>query len=86
MEAFKARCLGAFERIVIDVRAAEQKLEDEKVPYRAAVVAHGGTIMSILERYGAPGQNYFDYQVKNGCGYILTPVEGTELWNYRSLQ
>lgn len=86
MDAFKARCLGAFEWIVKDVQEAEQKLEDKKATYRAAVVAHGGTIMSILERYGSPGQNYFDYQVKNGCGYILTPVEGTELWNYRSLQ
>ena len=41
--------------------------------------------MAILERYGFPEKDYFDYQVKNGCGYILTPVEGTDLWNYQYL-
>ena len=51
-----------------------------------AVVVHGGTIMAILERFGTPKKNYFDYQVKNGCGYRLTPVEGTDQWNYQYLQ
>ena len=45
----------------------------------------GGTIMAVLERFGFPKKAYFDYQVKNGCGYMLTPVEGTDLWNYQCL-
>lgn len=41
-----------------------------------AVVAHGGTIMSIMERYavkedGTPAGSYYDYQIKNGEGYEL---------------
>ena len=36
--------------------------------------------------YGYPKAAYFDYQVKNGCGYRLTPVEGTRLWNCLCLQ
>lgn len=77
MEEFKRRCRNAFGQIVKEIR--EQNI------FRTAVVVHGGTIMSILEQYGFPKQDYFDYQVKNGCGYLLTPVEGTGLWSYQYL-
>ena len=43
-----------------------------------AIVAHGGTIMSILSAYGYPKQGYFDWQIKNGEYYVLTLEE--ELW------
>ena len=47
---------------------------------RIAVVAHGGTVMSIMEEYarGEDGQSagsYYDYQVKNGEGYELRITE-----------
>lgn len=77
MEQFKARCRRAFEEIV-------EETEKEK-DLRAAIVAHGGTIMAILEEYGLPKRAYFDYQVKNGCGYLLTPAEGTRRWNCQYL-
>lgn len=93
MKIFKRRCQGAFVRLVENVKKLEaqsisgagseggvQKLHVAE-PFRAAVVVHGGTIMAILEKYGFPKKDYFDYQVKNGCGYLLTPVEGTTLWN-----
>lgn len=76
MEAFKKRCRAGFERIVRELPS---------VPFRAAAVVHGGTIMAVLERFGYPKRDYFDYQVKNGCGYLLTPVEGTDLWNTQCL-
>lgn len=97
-EDFKRRCQQAFAAIAEEVRRIEAKSRVQgseegsrcprmesaaQSPYRAALVVHGGTIMSIMERYSAPKKNYFDYQVKNGCGYVLTPAEGTELWNYR---
>ena len=41
--------------------------------------------MAILERYGSPHREYFDFQVKNVEGYVLTPAEETGLWNYRCL-
>lgn len=77
MDAFKRRCQEAFAQIVQQLKGEEE--------IRAALVVHGGTIMAILEQYGFPQKQYFDYQVKNGCGYILTPVEGTNLWNCRYL-
>ncbi len=57
----------------------------KRATFRVALVVHGGTIMAILEYFGFPKREYFDYQVKNGCGYVLTPVEGTDLWNYQCL-
>ena len=38
--------------------------------YTIGIVVHGGTIMSLMHAY-AWGE-YFDYQVKNGRGYICT--------------
>lgn len=88
MDAFKSRCLEAFARIVEEVSGAEQEwIASGKIGiFRAGIVVHGGTIMAILEQYGYPKAAYFDYQVKNGCGYRLTPVEGTRLWNCLCLQ
>lgn len=88
MDAFKSRCLEAFARIVEGVSGAEQEwiASGKTGIFRAGIVVHGGTIMAILEQYGYPKAAYFDYQVKNGCGYRLTPVEGTRLWNCLCLQ
>ena len=88
MDAFKSRCLEAFARIVEEVSEAEQEwiASGKTGIFRAGIVVHGGTIMAILEQYGYPKAAYFDYQVKNGCGYRLTPVEGTRLWNCLCLQ
>lgn len=33
------------------------------------VVVHGGTIMSILDKYAYPNESYFYWQVGNGLGY-----------------
>lgn len=82
-EVFRKRCCQAFQRITEGLQKQEEKTGQT---LRAAVVVHGGTIMAILERFGTPKKNYFDYQVKNGCGYRLTPVEGTDQWNYQYLQ
>ena len=88
MDAFKSRCLEAFARIVEEVSGAEQEwiASGKTGIFRAGIVVHGGTIMAIMEQYGYPKAAYFDYQVKNGCGYRLTPVEGTRLWNCLCLQ
>lgn len=80
MAQFQKRCVEGFAQIVKEITDSGKELR------RVACVVHGGTIMAVMERYGTPKQSYFDYQVKNGCGYLLTPVEGTELWNYQCLQ
>lgn len=60
---FQERCIRGIERIIRD--AAEQEWE------QVALVVHGGTIMAILDRYGIPRADYFDWHVKNGEGYLL---------------
>ncbi len=36
-----------------------------------AIVAHGGTIMALMERYAEPKKSYFEWSVKPGEGYRL---------------
>ena len=57
---FAARSLAAFQSV-------RQDAGDED----CALIVHGGTIMSIMEAMANPRGNYYDFQVKNGCGYIL---------------
>lgn len=67
-DCFRKRCIAAFEKAVhdhYDLRSI-------------SFVVHGGTIMSILEKYAVPKGNYFDYQVKNGSGYI-TEFDGEKI-------
>ena len=57
---FALRCVRAFESLIRrDIR------ED------CAIIAHGGTIMAIMEKYARPSGGYYDFQVKNGAGYVL---------------
>ena len=58
--AFAARCVRAFERI-----RKEAPQED------CALIVHGGTIMAIMEAMAFPKGSYYDFQVRNGSGYIL---------------
>ncbi len=37
----------------------------------ASFVVHGGTIMSIMEQFARPHQEYYKWQVKNGEGFRL---------------
>ncbi|MBQ4073841.1 MAG: histidine phosphatase family protein [Clostridia bacterium] len=55
---FAARCSTAFESIRRQTEAC-------------ALIAHGGTIMAIMERYAMPRGTYFSFQAENGCGFIL---------------
>ena len=35
------------------------------------VVAHGGTLMAIMERFALPEKSYFDWHCAPGCGFRL---------------
>lgn len=59
-ENFKKRCCDDFEK------ATAEHAECQSI----AFVVHGGTIMAILEKFAVPKRKFYDYQVKNGCGYI----------------
>lgn len=58
-EDFSQRVCAAFERLM--AREREQLV----------IVAHGGTQMAILERYGRPHRDYFAWQSLNGGGFLL---------------
>lgn len=64
INAFKYRCTDAFERIT------SNNVEN------LSFVVHGGTIMAIMEKYDAKHKNYYDYQVKNGSGFICDYSDG----------
>ena len=55
---FAARCVNAFDVI-------RAQTED------CAIIAHGGTIMAIMEHCAIPAGTYYDFQVKNANGFIL---------------
>ena len=55
---FAARCVSAFQII-------RRQTED------CAIIAHGGTIMAIMECCAQPVGSYYDFQVKNGEGFML---------------
>lgn len=43
--------------------------ENKEVPDPVALVVHGGTIMSILDRLSVPHEDYYHWQTKNGEGF-----------------
>ena len=57
---FAARCVRAFDELLT------RNLQED-----CAIIAHGGTIMAIMERYAHPCGAYYDFQVSNGCGFVL---------------
>ena len=42
-----------------------------QAPQDIAIVAHGGTIMALMERYAEPHKPYFEWSVKPGEGFQL---------------
>lgn len=61
VDDFKERTCRAFAEIV-------SWLAEKNIDGNIAMVVHGGTIMSVLERFCGGG--YYDYQCKNAEGYI----------------
>ena len=66
--AFKDRCTAAFEGVIAVHRDTPS----------IGFVVHGGTIMSILEKYAVPYREYYDWHCENGHGYICS-WNGSEL-------
>lgn len=54
------------------VVSEQNKNDNEAVKTCVAFVVHGGTIMSILEAFAEEKKNYYDWQVKNSCGYVAS--------------
>ena len=62
MKDFGKRTMDALTQVLGDMQAEEIK--------KAAVVAHGGTIMSIVSQLA--DDDYYKYMVNNGAGFRLT--------------
>lgn len=60
-DGFKNRCCDAFEKII------KSHVEDDII----AFVVHGGTIMSVLERFYIPTSTFYDWQIGNSSAYCL---------------
>lgn len=64
--------------------AAFETLLEENLSARAGstvIVAHGGTLRAVMERYALPERDYFDWMSGNGGGYRLDCDE--TLWRAR---
>ncbi len=62
-EEFQRRSIQGFDEIVRE--ALGWKLSS------VSIVAHGGTVMSILECYGCPAGDYYSWHPDNAGGYLL---------------
>lgn len=69
-ETFEKRCCEGFSEVY--------RLCKEKGCQRAAIVAHGGTIMALLDAWSEPHKDYFDWQIKNGEYLIVNCIENRD--------
>lgn len=72
-EAFCRRCCSGFSQVMERIRAVGCR--------EAAVVAHGGTIMAVLDAWSIPHRDYYDWQVDNG--ERISVLTETEEWLLR---
>lgn len=72
-DMFRSRCRLAFQDTVDDILT--------KKIGRAAIVVHGGTIMSIMEAFAVPKKAFYDWQVKNARGFLVMVNEAD--WRQR---
>ena len=77
-----AQCPGGESRAAFCERscAAFEKLL-ERSSGDLLIVAHGGTLRAVMERYALPEKDYFDWMSGNGGGYLLEFDEA--LWRER---
>ena len=69
-EDFSNRICAAFSKLV-DEALAEGK-------ERLVILAHGGTQMAAMERYGVPHQDYYKWCGPNAGGYVLDAKDWTQ--------
>lgn len=68
-EDFSARACAAFAKLVDQAFADGQE--------RLVILAHGGTQMSVMERYALPRKTYHEWCGPNAGGYVLEGDAGT---------
>ena len=71
--AFCARSCAAFEALLEECTMRKVRI--------LVIVAHGGTLRAVMERFALPERDYFDWTSGNGGGYLLDFDE--TLWRER---
>ena len=61
MQEYQSRTLNAFDNLVNNAMTCR-----DDIMY---IVAHGGTVMAIMNHFVASQNQYFDWRVPNCCGY-----------------
>lgn len=61
LQEFCDRVCGAFAQVVQESRGCGE----------IAVVAHGGVLMGVMERFALPEKSYFQWHVPCGGGFLL---------------
>ncbi|MGI6006876.1 MAG: histidine phosphatase family protein [Ruminococcus sp.] len=62
-EDFRNRCVKGFQKGVEDAIFTKCRT--------MAMVVHGGTIMAVLARFARPHRDFYEWQVKNACGFEI---------------
>lgn len=79
---FTDRVMRGFEKVFVDVESREEQkrlrcdvssrieMAHTSLSDTIIIVAHGGTIMALLDQLSEPHKDYFDWQVKPGEGVV----------------
>ncbi|MCI8284477.1 MAG: histidine phosphatase family protein [Firmicutes bacterium] len=80
---FRQRCEAAYLRIIkqlekdvknhcknININAESSWSSNRRGSADAAFIIHGGVIMSVFSAFEQSGKGYFDWQIKNGGGFL----------------
>jgi alpha-ribazole phosphatase len=69
VQSFKDRCIDTYKEII-----RQSKAENYKT---IGIIAHGGTIMSVMEKFAFPSKDYYSWHVENGNGYVMEIEEAS---------
>lgn len=72
-EGFSARVQAAFAALV--------EREKKAGASELVIIAHGGTQMAVLSRWGMPQKDYFAWQTPCACGWLLEDTNWPERLN-----
>lgn len=62
-ENVRRRCIEGFQKVL--------RISSEEKAKKIVLIVHGGTIMHLMEEYAVPKGDYYDFQIKNGEGFLL---------------
>lgn len=100
-EEFTDRVMRGFEKVFVDAESREEQKRlrcDASSRIETAhtslsdtiiIVAHGGTIMALMDQLSEPHKDYFDWQVKPGegiAGWLEVTADGMQIVSYEKMK